>query len=494
MKNPLKKEKILILAPIPVFLVAVLLRLYKIDQLDLWRDEAFTAILATKSVTEIIRTLTCDTTPPLLEIILHFYLKIFPTSELTLRLPSLLFSLGGQIYMYLLTRKIFKRVNVLLILTLMSVNMVSIFYAREARAYALLSFLLSASLYHLINLCEKFSTINALAFLITTILAIYSHNIALTFLVAEIIFLFWKIRPRQKDKLFNRKWLLLFSFLSILILPWLSILLGQARKVGGEYWVTFYPLRSIGNTLTDLATGIRLFTFEDFSLLDQVLQLISILLLLTGTYSEMKDLRRKQFPFSFFFWIPFLLIYITSFQIPLLYVRYTSFLTPFMLILIFKGILFFVKKDLLKVVLTGLIITLNLNIYFGKYINDTSTKPHYKELTNYLGENFSENDGIIHIGPLSFLPYQYYASEQEESTIYDPYHKTPFYAARSLLKEEKFTRDLPSIYKYDRLWTIELKPVSFREDFYTEEFYSKYEESEENVFPGNLYLILWEKR
>ncbi|MBI3397353.1 glycosyltransferase family 39 protein [Candidatus Woesebacteria bacterium] len=58
---------------------------------SLWGDEAFSAVLSQKSVPDIISIITRDTSPPLFNILEHFWFKVFGTSEVSIR--SLVFIL-----------------------------------------------------------------------------------------------------------------------------------------------------------------------------------------------------------------------------------------------------------------------------------------------------------------------------------------------------------------------------------------------------------------
>ncbi|MBI2641658.1 glycosyltransferase family 39 protein [Candidatus Roizmanbacteria bacterium] len=75
---------------------------------DLWRDEAFSFLLAKKNIFEIIILSAKDYTPPLHAILLHFWVKLFGTSEISLRIPSLLFYWATIYVSYLFLKNIFR--------------------------------------------------------------------------------------------------------------------------------------------------------------------------------------------------------------------------------------------------------------------------------------------------------------------------------------------------------------------------------------------------
>ncbi len=58
---------------------------------SLWRDEAFSVWITQDSLGEVIRRTGGDFNPPLYYILLHFWMRIFGRSEVTLRSLSLVF-------------------------------------------------------------------------------------------------------------------------------------------------------------------------------------------------------------------------------------------------------------------------------------------------------------------------------------------------------------------------------------------------------------------
>jgi len=75
---------------------------------SLWRDEAFSYFLAKKNILEIIFLSAKDYNPPLYYILLHFWMKIFGSSEIALRSLSLVFYWATIYIIFLFLTKIFK--------------------------------------------------------------------------------------------------------------------------------------------------------------------------------------------------------------------------------------------------------------------------------------------------------------------------------------------------------------------------------------------------
>jgi uncharacterized membrane protein len=70
-----------------ILLVALVLRLINLNQ-PLWLDEAVQAVTAQKSLFYIFEEIKGDFHPPLYHALMHFWARVFGTSEVSLILPS----------------------------------------------------------------------------------------------------------------------------------------------------------------------------------------------------------------------------------------------------------------------------------------------------------------------------------------------------------------------------------------------------------------------
>lgn len=188
-----------------VLLLALALRLISLNQ-SLWLDEgiqwwASTTFSVKYLITEYIKG---DFNPPLFHIILYYWTKIFSTSEIALRLPSVIFGVLTVYFAYKIGE--YKKIKPNLVAFLTATAPLLIYYSHEARMYSLAALTATASIYYLLIKHKP-------GFLISTILMLYSHY--LTWLLVP-IFLFYQ--P-------------LFTGVALLfLLPWLPIFISQLNQ------------------------------------------------------------------------------------------------------------------------------------------------------------------------------------------------------------------------------------------------------------------------
>lgn len=167
-----------------IFAVAFLIRLIFLNQ-SLWLDEATTA----KAISQydyfgIISKFTLtDFHPPLYYIFMKFWSAIFGHSEITLRMPSVLFSLGAGYFVYLMGG-IWAAVFFLF-------NPLVVYYSQEARMYSMAVFFLTGALYYLKKLSMK-SIAEIIFFNVFTILALYTFYGSVFLIIPMFAYLFYK--------------------------------------------------------------------------------------------------------------------------------------------------------------------------------------------------------------------------------------------------------------------------------------------------------------
>ncbi|PIZ65762.1 hypothetical protein CO051_07440 [Candidatus Roizmanbacteria bacterium CG_4_9_14_0_2_um_filter_39_13] len=144
-----------------LFLFAFLIRLIHLNQ-SLWLDEATTAMtVKTFGFFEIVTKFSPhDFHPPLYYLFMDLWTNIFGYSEIALRMPSVLFSMGTGLIIYLILnknsgffgRKLSQNDSVgYWSVAFFLFNPLIIYYSQEARMYSMTTFFIAISFYYLIN-------------------------------------------------------------------------------------------------------------------------------------------------------------------------------------------------------------------------------------------------------------------------------------------------------------------------------------------------------
>ena len=139
-------------------LISFLLRLINIDAFSFWTDEGLTPLRASYPFAEILSNriiiqqgVTTDTHPPLFYAIIHFTRQIFGETDFAYRYPSLLASVLLVPLMYQLGRLLNGRFLGIMAALLTSINPLHIWYANEARMYAILILLMAGASFTLLR-------------------------------------------------------------------------------------------------------------------------------------------------------------------------------------------------------------------------------------------------------------------------------------------------------------------------------------------------------
>lgn len=151
-----------------ILLLGFLLRLINLNQ-SLWLDEAITALAVRDNTLWEITTKYSpgDFHPPLYYLVVKTWANIFGYSEISLRMPSVIFGTLTILFVFLIGKKLWsKKVGIVAGLFL-ALNPLAVYYSQEARMYSLETLLVSASVWAFIK--EKW-----LWFVIFFSLALYS--------------------------------------------------------------------------------------------------------------------------------------------------------------------------------------------------------------------------------------------------------------------------------------------------------------------------------
>src|SRR3989338_2066633 len=136
--------------------LGIILRLISLNQ-SLWLDEAIN-VMAAKSFSlpgMVTQYAVADFHPPGWFAVLWFWGKLFGYSEISVRLPSVIFGVVTIYITYLLGKKLVSKNLGLLAALLIAINPLHIYYSQEARMYSMAVLAVVVNIFILIKLIHK---------------------------------------------------------------------------------------------------------------------------------------------------------------------------------------------------------------------------------------------------------------------------------------------------------------------------------------------------
>lgn len=195
-----------VLLPLLLTALAFALRLYHLDDQSLWFDEAWTANVVSQNGLFILQATAEDLHPPLYFLALHLWTIVAGASEFALRFFSVAPSVALVPFAYLFGRKLQGRRAGLTAAAIVTFAPLQVYYAQEARSYALMPVLTLASSYSLLRVCAEqrrpgHGMVRSkwlISYVAMGALSLYTHYTALYIVVAQQIFLIhWWWRRRR---------------------------------------------------------------------------------------------------------------------------------------------------------------------------------------------------------------------------------------------------------------------------------------------------------
>jgi len=180
-----------------LLIFAFLVRLIHLDQ-SLWLDEATTAVTVRQySFWQIITQFSpADFHPPLYYLFMDIWTSFAGYSEISLRMPSVIFSVAAGYFVYKISRRIFPATEYGIGATILSAvfflfNPLIIYYAQEARMYAMVTFLIAANFYYLQTLVSRKVRNSGLYFHLTLAVMFLTFYASAFYIAAVILYLLY---------------------------------------------------------------------------------------------------------------------------------------------------------------------------------------------------------------------------------------------------------------------------------------------------------------
>lgn len=218
-------------AALVVVWLAFGLRVHWLGAQSLWNDEGSSAVMALRPLAAIAEHAGRDIHPPGYYWLLALWSAVAGTSEFSLRLLSTLASVLTVAVTFTLGRRLIGRFAAVPAALFVALNSFSIYYAQEARMYALLALWVALGWWALMLLLRRSTRWRTATLAVAIAAGLYTHYAFPLFMVAQgVIAVLW-LASRHCDPARRRRALLALVAAHlgalVLFLPWLPTALGQ---------------------------------------------------------------------------------------------------------------------------------------------------------------------------------------------------------------------------------------------------------------------------
>lgn len=387
-----------------VLVLGLILRLISLNQ-SLWLDEAIN-VLAVKnySLTGIITQYSIgDFHPPIYSVLLWFWTRIFGTSEVAVRIPSVIFGTFTIYLIYLLGKKLHSKNLGLLSALLLAVNPLHIYYSQEARMYALAALAVSLNMLLFINLIREDKS-KVIIYVLSNFLILMSDYVACLIFPAQFFFLLIS----HKINIF-KKWISYLLISLVFVVWWIPIFVKQlsvgavtsANLPAWKFIVGGFDIKAIPLTLVKFIIG-RISLADKFIYylaLSPVCLLFLFLLLKAGV--------RKLL--TIWLVVPVALATLISFIVPIYSYFRLLFILPAFIILIALGIIAYQSK--IRYVFLGLVLLIQVFSASVYFFNSSYQREDWRGVVDYLRSKGKESL-ILFESSGTLPPFDYYARNE----------------------------------------------------------------------------------
>lgn len=255
------------LALAALLLLALGLRLYRLDAQSLWNDEGTSVALAGRDLATITRSAALDIHPPFYYYVLHAWTRLFGDGEAAVRSLSALAGAGVVAVTWALGWRLFGPAAGLLAGLYAGTSAFQVYYSQEARMYILVTLLGGLSMLAFVRLLEAWSggaarrralIAASVAYVLATALATYTHYFAFSLLAGQNVAVWiWLLGRRGAERRVPWGPLLAWGALQALVValyvPWLVASWGSLRS-----WPAVSAPLSLGGLL---ARATQVFAF-----------------------------------------------------------------------------------------------------------------------------------------------------------------------------------------------------------------------------------------
>jgi len=389
-----------------VFVCALLVRFYHLNHYDLWFDELGTDTYTSQNLSRmtdaskvshasvILDRMEYDPHSPLYYTVVYFYSILFGDGK-SLRIMSVIFSLLSLGILYQLSRLLFDCRTSIYALLIMMFNPFHLWYAQEARTYAMSSFLALLVVYIYMQALQTNKRHYWIFFPIVGTLTLFSSYNSVLLLIATGAALFFRCYRR-----YTLKWIFSMLVIAMCLLLMQYILIAQLAFVNTSFWTQAPSPKVLLYTWMFYTLGYSATIFQYQLALPLFFVVFSY-----GVYSYFRLDKPKTIIILIFLLFPIFASYILSkFTTPIYIHRQLFIYSSFYYLFVAKGLTSIrnLKIQMVVVLCIGALMTASLaNYYRGVLVHSPEVllgvleKKNYNDVMMQMVENFEEGDYVI---------------------------------------------------------------------------------------------------
>lgn len=406
---PTPNKRQTILECLVLLVIAAVLRIWFVGKTDLGYDESFSLHISLQSLPDIVRLLSKGDNPPLWELMLHFWVKLFGISEVAIRSLSLIFSVLTVIPIYLLGEKHIHRLAGLAASLFYCFSTFSIYLAHDCRVYSLIGFATASSVFLFISCIHRPKAFKFILLTLVNLMLMYGHYLSVWIIVMEFIIAL-SIKPIRKK--IWKPYLIHATVLVLLFIPMFPVLFRRFMDSGVNG--TWIAKTTSPEALYDFLW--RMCNVPVTTVLAIVILVVIFIKLIVSTFRKKQQLGNIGI-LTLLWVVPLLVSFVLSFFTGFFLDRYFYFLFPlFYLSIAAYCIALFPKREAIGLSLIG-VFAVAMAVSCSP---DSSTKHfsgwHYdiKPIVNQLVEAKEKENALVILPEYFDKQFTYYLDENHE--------------------------------------------------------------------------------
>lgn len=479
-----------------------ILRFYRLTSSSIWHDEGYTMWLIRYDFLDVLHRTARDVHPPAYYLIAKPWTLVFGSSVFSIRLLSLLFSIGIIYLTYLIVKEVFNKNAAFWSSLFVALSPFMVRFGQEARMYGVVAFFTTLATYFLVKYIKDKNSKYLWLYVPAMIIAMYTQYYSFFVIISHWLILaiytpnFFKFRWvsafKEKIGVLNWKWWLANATLLVMYLPWFPVAYRQVTRVSGSYWIKpeWITKTTIPNNILQFISYSHLDDLQNSLGGQLVFWVIIALLSLVGFVFIKKNNYKQILSLYIFGYLPMILVFtLSKLRTPVYQDRYFPF-SAIALFVIWGFAISMIKNKTVSIVagiMFAVILVLgNLNMY--KDVNHQMVK--VKETVE---QNFQVGDKIYSGELYTFLDGAYYLGYEKVKFISDP---VDGYGESSLFYDQQgeyvVTKE-EARNSGDRIWVI---GKTGDKDYYKSENWSGFEAMTyfEEFKNNGLKVVLYTKK